>query len=357
MVAPMDWGLGHATRCIPLIRKLVTHHCEVMIAGSGPSLAMLREEFPSLSAFEIAAYNPVYSASSSLALKMAEQSFKFMLTIQKEHRQTQQLVKQYKIDVIISDNRFGCWSAGTPSVFLTHQLNILLPPGMSWLKPLVDFLNHRHIRKFSKCWIPDVPGDDSLSGILSSVNKLNTKRIGWLSRFSPPLQTNQPKKYDIAAVLSGPEPQRSIIENKIIEQLKETEFRSIVICGRQGRGRHRVNKNVEVAESAGTTELQGIIEASDLILCRSGYSTLMDLIRLRKKAILVPTPGQTEQEYLACRMMDKGIAFSMSQQDLHVQAAVNEARNYLGFGTFCNDESLLDDAVADLLSSSGKSKA
>lgn len=349
LIAPMDWGLGHATRCIPLIRKLLAYNCDVVIAGSGQSLDMLREEFPELPAAFIAPYDPVYAASSSLVMKMAEQSIKFMLTIQKEHRQTQQLVRNHGIDIIISDNRFGCWAAGTHSVFLTHQLSIIMPRGVSWAKFLIDYLNHSHIRKFSECWIPDVPGDDSLSGMLSIASGFKAKRIGWLSRFSPPARLTGPKKYEVAAVLSGPEPQRRIIENTLLTQLKKNNLRSVLVRGKQGRGRHNLNTNVEVVDSAGTAELQGMMESSELILCRSGYSSLMDLIRLGSKAILIPTPGQTEQEYLASRMMEKGIAFSMDQQNFDIQPAMREAEKYQDFSKLNYDESLLDSAVRDLL--------
>lgn len=348
MIAPLDWGLGHATRCIPIIHEFMNRDCEVVIAGSGASLALLKDEFPSLNHFEIAGYDPVYSASSSLVVKMAEQSAKFLMTIRKEHRQTEQLVKENDIDVIISDNRYGCWSANAVSVFLTHQLNIIVPPSISWLKGLLDRLNHVQLKKFSHCWIPDIPGEASLSGTLSSTGRVRATYVGWLSRFSS-AKKKVIKKYDIAAILSGPEPQRSILECKIMEQVKEARLKCILVRGKPGANQRSFFENTEVVDSLNSKDLQAVIEEAEIIISRSGYSTIMDLIRLEKKAVLIPTPGQTEQEYLAGRMEEMGFAFYMDQHKLNVRSALRQAEKYKGFCGLNARQGLLEKAVDELM--------
>ena len=168
LITPLDWGLGHATRCIPIIHELLKRGCTVLIAGSGDSLLLLKNEFPHLTFFTLSAYSPLYSRSQSMIWKIVSQIPKFVEVIRKEHQQIQTLIEKHKIDFIISDNRYGCWSAKIPSVFMTHQLNILMPYGLKWIEPLVRRVNKRLIKKFSTCWIPDYAEETlSLSGKLS----------------------------------------------------------------------------------------------------------------------------------------------------------------------------------------------
>lgn len=348
MIAPMDWGLGHATRCIPLISAFLNHNCEVIIGGSGPSLSLIRREFPTLSYFELTPYAPVYSASSSLVMKLAEQLPKFFITIYREHRQTESIVKQQGVDIIVSDNRYGCWSSNAVSVFLTHQLNIILPAQVAWLKPVIDYFNASQISKFSHCWIPDVPGHDNLSGILSENKNIKTQHIGWLSRFNAPTG-HVSRKYDVLIVLSGPEPQRSILEDKILTQLEGTQLRCLLVRGKVGESQHQNVDAIRVVDSLPTGELHRVIEESNVIVSRAGYSTIMDLVRMKKKAILIPTPGQTEQEYLALRMKEKGWAFCADQQTMNLQTALEETKNFMGFDDFREDSDLLEKAIESIV--------
>ena len=137
MVTPLDWGLGHATRCIPIIQELLNRGCTVLIAGSGDSLLLLKNEFPHLTFFTLSAYSPVYSRTQSMIWKMVSQLPKFADVIRKEHQQIEALIEDHKIDFVISDNRYGCWSSKIPSVFITHQLNILMPKSLKWVEPLI----------------------------------------------------------------------------------------------------------------------------------------------------------------------------------------------------------------------------
>ena len=349
LIAPLDWGLGHATRCIPIIRELLTRECTVLVAGSGDSLLLLKNEFRYLTFFTLPSYNPVYATSKKMTWKILTQVPKFVKAIKAEHRQIESLVEEYNIDVIISDNRYGCWSRKTRSIFVTHQLNILMPKGLRWLQPFIHFLNKKFIEKFSACWVPDFPEKSlSLSGKLSERNEKRVniiKHIGPLSRFSG--TNNQEHQYDLVCVFSGPEPQRSIFEKKVKEQLRDSGLRYFVIRGVLS---HEPGSSENEAAFLNSGALEVVMSRALMVIARSGYSTIMDLAVLGKRGILVPTPGQTEQEYLADRWKEKGAFYSAPQHKFNLQAALNESKAYPGFTIDRSRATqLLNKALAELL--------
>ena len=344
LLTPLDWGLGHATRCIPIVRELLKRSYIVYIAASGDSLVLLRNEFPSLTFFFLPGYNPRYSSSGSMVLKMAFQFPKFIKVIKKEHEIVEALIEEFNIDLVISDNRYGCWSSKIPTVIITHQLNILMPKRMTWLSKGVRILNEYMIKKFSFCWIPDHPGRFSLAGELTHYNANSLKQvthIGPLSRFSkiPGLQI----KYDVLCILSGPEPQRSIFEKIVKGQLKDSGLTYFIVRGILSlSGSSKENE----AEFLNSEELQTVIQQSSLIIARSGYSTIMDLCALGKKAIFIPTPNQTEQEYLAKKLNDKNVTYGMPQHRFDLKMALRESKTYTGFtNEFEYTDGLLNNAL------------
>jgi len=350
LLTPLDWGLGHATRCIPIVRELLRRECTVFIAGSGDSLLLLKNEFPQLRFFTLPAYQPVYPSGRNMVWKMILQVPKFMEVIKNEHLQIESIIDQNKIDLIISDNRYGCWSARIRSVFITHQLNILMPKGFRWLERPVRLLNERLIKKFSHCWIPDYADEKmSLSGKLSRYNKSSSYQvthIGPLSRFKKPVE--QPCLYDIVCILSGPEPQRTLFENKIINQLRTSGLRYFLVQGVYSKEQGNVPNESAFLNSEA---LQNVISQSSVVIARSGYSTLMDLAALGKKGIVVPTPGQTEQEYLALRWNKKGVLWSMTQESFNLTIALRESNRYTGFTNGCNlNTELLTQQIERVLS-------
>ncbi|HEY0743753.1 MAG TPA: glycosyltransferase [Chryseosolibacter sp.] len=350
LVTPLDWGFGHATRCIPIIRELLKRDCTVAIAGSGTSLNLLRQEFPSLRFFEIEPYAPEYAGKrSGMVSKMMSQLPKFYRTIRREHEQVEKIVRENKIELVISDNRYGCWSREVQSIFITHQSNILMPKRFGWLAPVVRFLNNRLIRKFDRCWVPDFPGGINLTGDL---NKFSTKErnffkfIGPLSRFKA-TKRKRDQIYQVAIILSGPEPQRSIFEKIVKLQLSASDLKYCLVRG-------VINPNArtiapDIFDYLTSARLQEVIESSKIIVARSGYSTVMDMAALRKKVIFVPTPGQTEQEYLAKRLHQAGIAFACPQHKFDLQYAMYQSQDFTGFKQFNIDSGLLSDAIDSLL--------
>jgi uncharacterized protein (TIGR00661 family) len=351
LIAPLDWGLGHATRCIPVIRELQLQGCEAIIAGSGDSLRLLEKEFPLIRTFMLPGYNPRYPRQGSMVLSMAMQLPHFLSVIREEHRVINRLVRQEKIDAVISDNRYGCWSEKIPSVFITHQSNILMPRRFGWLQGFVRNMSARMINRFTTCWIPDLPDDRSLAGaLIDSSNtrvRIDKQYIGWLSRFR--VHHDAEKKYDVVAVFSGPEPQRSMVENVVLPQLTNSGLRYRVVRGLPGLGSSPSGD--EVINFLDSEKLQEELAAADLIIARSGFSTVMDLQALGAKAVFIPTPGQTEQEYLASRLMEKRIAYYMKQDAFLLSAAISHSKNYSGFKPGQNN-ALLKQAIANLIVSS-----
>ncbi|MEJ7644325.1 MAG: glycosyltransferase [Chryseolinea sp.] len=331
LVAPLDWGLGHATRCVPIIQLLVKHGHDVTLSGSGDSLALLNEEFPDLKSFSLPAYAPAYSSSDSMWWKLLIQTPKFLAVIKNEHKAVESIVAQQRIDAIISDNRYGCWSSAIPSILITHQTNIRLPRSLFFIKALVRRLNIRLVSRFTQCWIPDNDGPLNLSGNLTRIKGLNpskVKFIGNLSRFAPLAESET--VYDVVFVLSGPEPQRKIFENIIVNQVVSTHLRYFIVRGIVAGG-PALPGNISYADFLPTKSLLNLITRSRCIVARSGYSTIMDLAKLGKKAIFIPTPGQTEQEYLAKRVKKMKIAYSMPQHLFNLREAWNASAEYTGF--------------------------
>lgn len=329
LVAPLDWGLGHATRSIPIIRELQLKGCEVVIASSGNALILLKSEFPGLKFFELTSYQASYSKRVPLILKVFLQLPKFLLAIRKEHVQLEAIVAKEQIDFVISDSRFGCWTKLVPTVFITHQVNIQMPFALKWMQGIINYFNYWQIKKFNQCWIPDFP-ENRLTGKLTEPGKLPVKFIGMLSRFSK-TTSGASQIYDYLALVSGPEPQRTIFEQKIRLCFSELNGRKILVRGLPGMGEEIVKLNDwdEVCHLT-AEKLQSIIEQSVLVICRSGYSSVMDLAALSKKALFVPTPGQTEQEYLSEQLMQKRIAYSV-RQDSFSNTDLLLAKGYTGF--------------------------
>ena len=358
LVAPLNWGLGHATRCIPIIRELQQQGAEVVLASDGRALQLLREEFPDLQHFELLAYDITYPFSS-MVLSIGLQLPKIIRAIWAEHKAIDRLIAEENIEVIISDNRFGCFSKKVKTVFLTHQLTIKIP--VKLLEIPVRWGNAFWVRKFDECWIPDFTGENNLSGALSEVGKGNRftkflklsksgeepKFIGVLSRMKAGVVE---KKYDVIFILSGPEPQRTFLEDKIIFQLQNLSGHFLIVQGKtELKNRTFLKENIEVVSFMTSEALNQAILASEIVVSRSGYSTLMDLVNLQKKAILIPTPGQTEQEYLANRFFKKGIFYCQNQKNLDLETALKEGRNFTGFQKKEGGENLLKMAVGQLL--------
>lgn len=316
LVAPLNWGLGHATRCVPIITSLIEHGYTPILGSDGDALHLLKKEFPELEAYNLPSYKIKYAKKGKhFKMKMLWDSPKMLKAIHKEKKETKKLVKELQIDAIISDNRLGVYYKKIPCIFITHQLNVLTG-STTWM---TTKLHQNIIKKFDECWVPDVEEQPNLSGKLGHLknSKLNLKYIGPLSRLK---KSDSPKKYHLMVLLSGPEPQRSMLEEKIYDELIGYNYDVLLVKGKVEDEQKitSLRGNIIIYNYMNSKALERAIGESGIILCRSGYTTIMDLAKLEKKAFFIPTPGQFEQEYLAHRLHKKGIAPSCSQDEFTI---------------------------------------
>jgi uncharacterized protein (TIGR00661 family) len=330
LVAPLDWGLGHATRCIPIIYTLLALEIEVVIAASGKIENLLKKEFPKLDFIHLKEYNVHYSGSKALLpLQMILQFPKILSRIYGEHKWLKKIINQYHIDAVISDNRFGLYHTTTPCIYLTHQLKIIT--GKKFTERIAQQLHYFFINKYSQCWIPDTESINNIAGKLSHPKKLPNVQMQYLGPLSRFKKYDVEKKYDLVAVLSGPEPQRTIFENILLKDLISFSGKALLVRGLPGTTESCVckNNNVEIQNHLNAEELNKAILQSAIVVCRSGYTTIMDLIVLQQKAILVPTPGQTEQEYLAHYLQQQNAFLSIDQDKFSLTEALQQCNGFV----------------------------
>lgn len=343
LVAPLNWGLGHATRCIPIINALLDHGHTPILASDGSALDLLQKEFPALDHVELPSYHINYARKGrNFKLKMIWDSPKMIMAVKKERILTKILVDEMKLDGIISDNRLGVYDKRVPSVFITHQLNVLTG-NTTWFSSKI---HRKIIKKFDQCWVPDVEEKPNLSGKLGHLENpaLPVKYIGPLSRFK---KTETNTVYDLMVLLSGPEPQRSLLEKKLLTELKLFSGRVLFIRGVMEPS--QISKTL-ITEKAiityynfmRTPELQNALNESKMVLSRSGYTTIMDLAKMEKKAFFIPTPGQYEQKYLARRLGKKGIVPYSKQEDFNIKdlSSVDQYKGLKKFNIHIDYEAL-----------------
>lgn len=314
LVAPLNWGLGHASRCIPIIKDLIANNFTPILASDGAALTFLQKEFPKLKSYELPSYHIKYSKGTNQKLQLLLGSPTILKSSLKEKKATQKIQKKEGLSGIISDNRFGVRLSEVPSVYITHQINVL--SGNTTV--ITSKVHQKIIENFDECWIPDTTNSQFSGKLsLSKNNKLKIKYIGAISRLE---KINTPKKYDLLIVLSGAEPQRSILEALLIAQLESYSKKVLLVRGIFTDAElPKMANNITVTEYMLSQELQLAINESEVILSRSGYSSILDLAKLGKKVFFIPTPGQYEQEYLAQRLTDLNIAPYAEQDNFKIE--------------------------------------
>lgn len=332
LLSPLDWGLGHTTRCLPLARQLQTLGAQLYFAGTETQIAIFRKSVPEATFLPLEGYNVRYAQSrQGFMPKLLRQLPGIFQTIQKEHQWLLEMAAKHRFDGILSDNRYGLWHPQIPSVFLTHQ------PGLkTGFGPAADaFFARFHqklMRRFGEIWLVDGPHFPGLSGDLAHPAHLpqSSRYIGLLSQFWGEISGNSTPKNSLVILLSGPEPQRSILSQKLWEQVKE--FPEIPVIFIEGKAdaptRKPSSPNVQWAAQCDAAVLQPLLRSARFVVCRSGYSTLMDAAVLGLKLILIPTPGQTEQEYLGKSLFQAQKALCFRQEAFDLKAALEIALDF-----------------------------
>jgi len=328
LVAPLNWGLGHATRVIPIIDCLYKNNFSVIIAADGKALRFLQKEFPHLPSFRLPDVNIRYSKKHvfvTIFLQIPKIFFHSLI----EHFKLKSILKKAPVDLIISDNRFGVWHKKAHNILISHQLKLKLPQSIAFLSFVYPIIFKRFLKPFDECWVPDFAGKENFSGELSHhLSHLSSiKYIGVLSRFNRYLTSqNIDKRYDLLFILSGPEPQRTIFEKLIANQMKGNKYRVAIVRGIEQK--EKLECAGQVFGIVNTEPLYNLIKQSKWVICRAGYSSIMDLYVTQAQAILIPTPGQTEQEYLADYLKQKKYFYSVSQQSFNLDKSLEQARNF-----------------------------
>ena len=316
LVAPLNWGLGHATRCIPIIQELEKNGFTPIIASDGIALLLLQKEFPHLESLEFPSYKIEYAKEGKdFKWKLIKNIPKIILAVFEEKKIIKELVNKYDLKGIISDNRLGVYSKKVPSVFITHQLNVL-SGNTTWISSKL----HQHfIKKFTECWVPDFQESPNLTGKLAHLrnSSFHLKYLGSLSRLE---KKELVYKYELMVILSGPEPQRTLLEEKIIDELQNYNAEVLIIIGKvENNKKKEVIKNITFYNFMTSKEIENAYNESKIVLCRSGYTTIMDLAKLEKKAFFIPTPGQFEQEYLAIQLSKDGLVPTALQDNFSIK--------------------------------------
>lgn len=321
LVAPLDWGLGHASRCVPIIRRLVELGAQPVIGADKGPLELLRREFPDLEHVVLPGVEIRYGRGPSQLWSMARQFPAMVRSVHAERALFERLRPELRLNAVISDQRFGIRSPDLHSVLITHQVFPYTPFAQRALRRV----NRLHISRFNRCWVMDEPEAPGLAGELSHGRPWpgNARYIGTVSRLRREGPAEGP--YDTVAVISGPEPQRMLLEHRLISQLSSLPGRHLLVLGLPGLDRQEQVGTLAIRAHLDGAALGAALRGARLIISRSGYTTLMDLAALGRSALVVPTPGQLEQEYLGELHRRTGRFVVQVQEALDVRRALREA--------------------------------
>jgi len=301
-VCPLSWGLGHATRCIPIVEALLENKVEVILGGNGASGRLLQNRFPKLRFVDAPFHEIKIHRHLPAWLSIIVQLPTLFCDLRKEKRFAQTIIDEYGIDFIISDNRYGLHSSKATTVLVTHQLHIILPLLLMPFEPILTLLVRLLTSHFTQIWVPDFSTNVNLSGKLSHLHqneKMNVVYIGPLSRFRQTLPKNQKIKGKVVAIISGPEPRRSLIQKTIVKQATAEDVTLTMICGRPTDNHVDKRGNITLYSHLSDENILAELSSAEVVIANAGYSTIMDLWRIKCHAILLPFSGQTEQQYLA----------------------------------------------------------
>lgn len=354
LICPLEWGLGHAARMIPLATKLCEMDNNVFVAAGEKHLALFGAETKDMTLIDFPGFNPVYSKHLPQYLAMLLRTPWLLFHIVSEHQKLKKIVREHNIDIVISDNRFGCWNKKVISVYVTHLPRIPLPHPFRLLEWVGILLHSIIIRKYDYCFIPDLPGELNISGELSHDLPLpgNIRYIGLLSRFTT-VKAPTVSKFTFphnTVILSGPEPQRGILKRKLEEILTSEEIATVILQGKPEANSAPVQKgNLIYYDHLPAEQMKDLLEGSTCIISRSGYTTIMDLLSIGKSAILIPTPGQTEQEYLAKYLAEKGWFNTVSQKEIKELQIFDSEKLSIAPEMVGESKILLEEALNELL--------
>lgn len=326
-------GLGHATRSLPLIRALTLRGHNIVVGSSGRAMAFLRAELPDVQFVVIPDYGITYSRGRFLLPRLAARAPGMLWAIMLERELTQQVVYGRNIDLIISDHCYGAHFKGVPSYFISHQIYFAMPTGFGLFSKPVGWVNQLPHRNFQKVFIPDLPGEGQgvISGKLSRIPRRYHHKYRHIGLMASVGKEAVEEDIDLLVSISGPEPQRSILEEIVLRDIEAIEGEKVVLLGRSEESRLiRESTGLKIYSHLPREQMNTLLNRAKMILSRPGYTTVMELAELGKKALFIPTPGQTEQEYLAGRLRDQNQFYSVKQQKLILKEDLEKAGGFPG---------------------------
>lgn len=318
LLSPLAWGLGHATRIIPVIHELSHKGYLITVATNNELGTLIKNNCPYSEIIDFYSPKMKLGTGRTSVLNLLSFLIKLPFVTLIECFKLKRLLKGKSFTLIVSDNRYGFRSSKTKSVIITHQLRVIPPKPFGFLKHLGENVIRHLLSRFDEVWVPDFNNTTRIAGMLSEPNGLtNLRYIGPISRFNGISIKQLNPQWDVMVIASGPEPQKNEFINLIANCLSEHNFKTLILKGNP----LKINSwetigNLTFAGSLGNDEMAMVIINSKYVISRSGYSTIMDLVYLNKGGILIPTPGQTEQEYLAHRMNKLGWFKTVNQKDL-----------------------------------------
>ena len=329
LFAIMGWGLGHATRCIPLIQALLKDN-QVVLASNGISSKLLRQEFPKLTCIDYPDYAVKYPRYKILLIPwILIQLPGIIMKLIQEYQLTQRVVEKENIDIIVSDSRYGIYQKEVPTFFMMHQLRFQLSGIFKYLEFLGEWFNLFMFKRYEQIIIPDVRSSPNLTGKLTHYGNISHhSKLHYLGVFCSVSKLNIDEDIDYLFSVSGPEIQRTLFEDIILEQIQNIPGKKVVVLGKPDDNKSYNNfENTEIYNHVNREKLNEFLNRAKFVICRSGYTSVMELVALRKPALMIPTPGQTEQEYLARHYQMTGLFFTAKQEGLNLVMELGKIEN------------------------------
>jgi UDP-N-acetylglucosamine transferase subunit ALG13 len=328
LVAPLNWGMGHATRLVPVLLEAHRLGFGIYVLGGVPITRFLQDTCPYVQTIDDGFAPIKWKSKRSHFFSYPLLAVSMMIRTFREHYMVKKLNRKYRFNLILSDNRYGVFANRVPSILMTHQFQLKLPCGWKWTEHFVNRLLSLRYRRFDEIWIPDSI-EQNLAGqlSLSGRNRKNTRFIGPLSRYMLVDEQPFPVHFDVLVLLSGPEPNRTEWRLELEELLKQSSY-SVCFAENNNKGKRSFfnGRSFQYLYNGTGEELKWLIKDTPLVIAKAGYSSIMDFAMLAKPALLVPTPGQTEQLYLAS-WLAKHPLFTIETSAGLTLATIQEAMN------------------------------
>ncbi len=335
LISPLSWGLGHATRDVAIIADLLDRGHTVGVAATGAALELLSREFADLKFYDVPDYPSPYTSGGFSIPRVLGLFPLIVREIAREHRTISRIIRREGYNLVISDNRFGAYAKDVPGLFISHQIRFSTPGNIESIERMMEVFNGRYHRNFERVIIPDnPPGPRSLSGKLGHAQRPVTRRKAyWAGIITDIRRQDVPQDIDYLVSIAGPKVTKDALREVIMGQIGGLSGRKFILLGDPGaEPEERLDGETIVKSHAQRDEMATLMNRAKFIITRSGYTTVMELAELGKKGILfIPTPGQTEQEYLSDYYEEMGWVHSVAQRRLDLVADTADAQAMKGF--------------------------